>query len=101
MRIVDAQRPFYVQGSGDVGKQAVSGVALSLGGVPKVVGDEEHAFCGGRGQGIPGCGDTSSAAPGSGCRLLLSEGLQDGFTSRGVTIVNRSPARRMTVFALL
>ena len=29
-----------------------------------------------------------SAASTSGCRLLLSEDLQDGFTSRGVTVVN-------------
>jgi predicted nucleic acid-binding protein len=35
-----------------------------------------------------------AAAAASGCRLLLSEDMQDGFTWRGVTVANPFAAKR-------
>ncbi|HXI27796.1 MAG TPA: PIN domain-containing protein [Vicinamibacterales bacterium] len=42
-----------------------------------------------------------SAAGDSGCRLLLSEDLQDGFTWNGVTVVNPFAAKRHPILAAL
>jgi len=42
-----------------------------------------------------------SAAGDSGCRLLLSEDLQDGFTWNGVTVVNPFAAKRHPMLAAL
>ena len=42
-----------------------------------------------------------SAAAAAGCRLLLSEDLQDGFTWNGVTVVNPFPGRRHPLLAAL
>jgi predicted nucleic acid-binding protein len=42
-----------------------------------------------------------AAASQAGCRLLLSEDLQDGFTSGGVTVVNPFPAPRHPLLSSL
>jgi len=42
-----------------------------------------------------------SVAAEAGCRLLLSEDLQDGFTWRGVTVVNPFAAERHPLLAAL
>lgn len=42
-----------------------------------------------------------SAAAESGCRLLLSEDMQDGFIWKGVTVVNRSEMCGISLLAAL